>query len=71
MFSAISTYLFGDDAIEVQLTDDAVCQTEDTVNDWIFVDHVSFQGKTVKISFFQIIIVIVLCVYCVNALLNR
>ena len=45
MFSAISSYLFGDDATEVQLECEAVCEMEDTVNDWIFVDHVSNEGK--------------------------
>ena len=46
MFSAISSYLFGDDATEVQLDCEAVCEIEDTVNDWIFVDHVSNEGKS-------------------------
>ena len=45
MFSAISSYLFGDDATEVHLTEETLRETEDAVNDWIFVEHVSFQGK--------------------------
>ena len=46
MFSAISSYLFGDDATEIEVNDAVVCDEESTVDDWILVDHVSIDGKS-------------------------
>ena len=55
MFSAISSYLFGDDATEVQQNVETVCDTEDAVNDWIFVDHVTCKGNIAHNFFFTIL----------------
>jgi len=48
MFSAISSYLFGDDATEIEVNDAVGCDEESTVDDWILVDHVSIDGETIS-----------------------
>lgn len=55
MFSAISSYLFGDDATETRQNAETSCKTEDAaVDDWIFV-QVSCGGKSQKTLFIIII----------------
>ena len=59
MFSAISSYLFGDDATENEVKDAVVCDAESAVDDWILVDHVSIEGKTCFFHFTKTRVILV------------
>ena len=43
MFSVLSAYLFGEEENNLA-TNEAVSESEDVVEDWIFVDHAANNG---------------------------
>lgn len=47
MLTAISSYLFGDGTDECILETDVISESDDVVEDWIFVNHANSQGKQV------------------------
>ena len=53
MFSVLSAYLFGEEENNLA-TNEAVNESEDVVEDWIFVDHAANNGLYFLFDFFKL-----------------
>eukprot|EP00112_Aurelia_sp_Birch-Aquarium-sp1_P025465 Seg847.4 transcript_id=Seg847.4/GoldUCD/mRNA.D3Y31 product="Tumor protein p53-inducible nuclear protein 2" protein_id=Seg847.4/GoldUCD/D3Y31 len=50
MFSVLSAYLFGEEEEDNLATNEAISESEDVVEDWIFVDNAASNGQTTTLK---------------------
>lgn len=53
MFSVLSAYLFGEEEEDNLATNEAISESEDVVEDWIFVDNAASNGLFLLFNFLK------------------